>query len=84
MIGPLNNGELVGLHVFSSDKPGCITEILEPADPNTLALAEGIKHEALMRANHLTGFCDDLARLGFDIGLQEIRETPFTDKADAS
>src|SRR5690606_1521431 len=82
MIAALDYHQDIPAEVLASDIPGIVGEILEPADAEPLALADGMVHQAFMTANDdaVGGF--DIARLSRQITLEKVLELPLADKAD--
>src|SRR5690554_6054984 len=79
----LNRDQHVSIQIFRRRKPGLFRIIFQPPDAEPLALTDGVIHQPLMLADHVTVGCFDFARLCRQILFQEVAEATFTDKADA-
>lgn len=82
MVIALANDQLVVLQVFDQHIPRLVPGIFQAADAQTLTLADGVVHQAMVAADDFTFGGLDLARLGRQVLLEEIAEAAFADKAD--
>ncbi len=80
---PLRHHQGVALHLFVHHVPGLLGRILHAADPQALALAQGVVHQTLVLADHLAIHGFDGAGLGGQELGQEILELALADEADA-
>src|SRR5690554_3880993 len=78
----LNRDQHVSIQIFRRRKPGLFRIIFQPPDTEPLALTDGVIHQPLMLADHVTVGCFDFARLCRQILFQEVAEATLADKAD--
>lgn len=79
----LANDQHVARQVLLQHVPGLFAGVLQAADAQALALADGVVHEAVVAADHLAVGGLDVAGLGRQVLLEEITETALADEADA-
>ena len=78
----LNGNQYVAGQVFLRDVPGLVAKLTQAANAQTLALANGVVHQALMAADHLAIGGLDISGLRGNVLFEEIPEFAFPDKAD--
>ena len=71
-------GQVLVQHV-----PRLVTGILQAANAKALALADGVVHQAMVAADHFTFGGFDVARLGWQVLLEEVAEAALANEADA-
>ncbi len=83
MVVALADHEHVAGQVLSQHIPGVVTGALQAADTQTLALADGVIHEADVAADHGAIGGLDLAGLGWQVLLEKVAEAALANEADA-
>ena len=79
----LADDQYVTLQILFQHVPGLFAGVLQAADAQPLALADGVVHQAVVAADHLAVGGFDVAGLGRQVLLEEIAEAAFADEADA-
>ena len=86
----LHHVQGVGDQVLAGDKPGLVfttatlrTFFFEASNAQTLALAQGVKTQAHMRANLAATFVFDGAGFVGDVAVEELAKGALTDEANA-
>ena len=67
MIIALSYYQHVAFKIFVQNIPGLVAGILQAANSQTLSLANGVIHQALVPANFLAIGCLDIAGLGWQV-----------------
>ena len=84
MISALHNDQYIAYEILLRNEPRLFIGAFDATNSQTLALANGVVHQAGMFADHFAIRGLYFTRLGWQVLLQEILEAALADKADAS
>ena len=82
VIVALHHRDGIGRNLFLCHEPRRAGTGFFAADPDALALTDGVEHQADVLADGLAMFIDHRARLLWQIAIQKFAERPFTDKTN--
>src|SRR5262245_48227920 len=83
MVMPLDRDQAIAAHVLGGDVPRFTDAFAAAADAETLALPDGVEHEALVASQHLPFGGPDLSGVIRQVAVEELAERTLPDKADA-